>query len=58
VLGASISGFATPFAVGYARHVLRSGRSRALGGAALAVACGEALICLLLAAGWLWNRIS
>jgi hypothetical protein len=58
VLGASIAGFATPFAFGYALHVLRSGISRVLGSAALVVAALEALACLILAAGWLWNRLA
>jgi len=58
VLGASITGFAAPFALGYARHVLHSGSSRWLGCASLVVAALEALACLILAAGWLWNRLA
>jgi hypothetical protein len=58
VLGASITGFAAPFALGYARHALRSGSSRGLGRAALVIAAFEALACLILAAGWLWNHVS
>ena len=55
MLGAGIIGFATPFALGYALHVTRSGRSRILGGAALTLAALETLACLALAALWLRN---
>jgi hypothetical protein len=58
VLGASITAFAAPFALGYARHALRSGSSRGLGRAALVVAALESLACLILAAGWLWNHLA
>ena len=58
MLGASITGFATPFASGYALHALRSGISRGLSRAALVIAALEALACLTLAVGWMWNRLA
>jgi hypothetical protein len=55
MLGAGIIGFATPFALGYALHVTRSGRSRVPGRIALGLAALETLACLVLAALWLRN---
>jgi hypothetical protein len=57
VLGASTAAFAAPFAVGYARHAGRSAPDRGLARAALVLAMLEALACLVLAGGWLWNRL-
>jgi hypothetical protein len=58
VLGAGTTGFATPFALGYARHADRSGRLPVLGRVALVLAALEAVACLVFAAGWLWNRLA
>lgn len=56
VLGASTAALATPLAVGYAQHAERSAPDRGLGRVALVLAGLEALVCLILAGGWLWNR--
>jgi len=57
VLGASTAAFATPCAVGYALHADRSAPDRRLGRAALVLAALEALVCLALAGGWLWDHL-
>ena len=56
MLGASTAAFATPCAFGYALHARRSAPDRGLALAALVLAGLEALACLVLAAGWLWNQ--
>lgn len=58
MLGASTTAFATPFALAYALHAQRRGGSRFLAWTALVLASLEAVGCLALAAGWLWNILS
>lgn len=55
MLGAGTTGFATPFAIGYALHVRRRGTSPLLGRVAFVIALLEVFVCLTLAVGWLWS---
>lgn len=57
MLGASTAAFATPCAVGYALHADRSAPDHGFGRIALVLAALEALVCLVLAGGWLWKQL-